>query len=165
MHWELPTAFPGLVLISAKAVSEPRLCLSWDIVNGSHLFVDLTAYGLPSQSFSTSALAPWKAATLGPRTSWPRLRCANPSRGGTTRLSLLLFCFCKSLSIFLTSPSCPLAFQPIAALCHSADGRHLSGFPWRLPWVQSQATPWVRASWDKAAVQNMAQSLKELRPK
>jgi len=29
--------------------------------------------------------------------------------------------------------------------------------------VQSQARPWV--SWDKAPVQNMAQSLKELNPK
>lgn len=117
----------------------------------------------PVSVLFTSAFAPWKR-DLGPRTSWPRLRCANPSRGGTTRLPLL-YCFCKSLSIFLSSPSRPLAFQPIAALWHSADCRRLSGFPRRLPWVQSQARPWVRASWDEAAVQNMAQSLKELRPK
>lgn len=135
-------------------------------MNGSHLFVDLTAYGLPSQSFSISALAPWKAAALGPRTSWPRLCCPNLSRGGTTRLPLLLlFCFCKSLSIFLTSPSHPLALWPIAALCHAADYSRSSGFPRRLPWVPSQEKPWVRASWGKAAVQNVAQSLKELRPK
>lgn len=134
-------------------------------MNASHFFVDLTAYGLPSRSFSTSALAPWKAAALGPRASWPRIHCANPSGGGTTRLPSLLFWFCKFLSIFLTSPSHPLAFWPVAALHHSADASHLPGFPWRLPWVQSQPRPWVRASWDKAAMQNMAQSLKELRPK
>lgn len=78
----------------------------------SRLFVALTAYGLPSHSFSTSTLALWKAATLGPRTSWPRLHCTNPSRGGTKDCLCCYFGFNTLLPFFLLAPVVLLLFGP-----------------------------------------------------
>lgn len=117
----LPWAFAALRKSNISVKVKPFLsCSKCERVS---LFVDIKPNRLPPQYFSTSA--------LGLRTSWPRLHCANPSRGGTTRLPFFLFCLSKSSSFTLTGPSSPLVFQPIAAPCHSAGCRHLS-------WLQSQ---------------------------
>lgn len=89
----------------------------------SHLFVALTAYGLLSHSFSTSTLALWKAATLGPRTSWPRLHCTNPSRGGTKDCLCCYFGFNTLLPFFLLAPVVLLLFGPfLLSATHLAAG-------------------------------------------